>query len=197
LARVRIEAQRRTWETPMSNRVTDVAVALREALDELGWEYARERGERMYSRFSVVIPMAKVAYVFRFRVTSPLDDVKLNAWEMRMGHKGDVTFLSVDDYRYEDLDLVHKLLEELVERLPRRPWDFPLGQRLETGLALPEWGNARRMWQRMRFDVGERTPRDWVPKGSLGARMRGEDHLGPVEDELGEGPSEGPGQDAQ
>ena len=154
----------------MSNSVTDVAVALRESMEALGWEFERERGERMYSRFSIILPQAKVAYIFRFRVREPLDDVTFDAWEYRFTHKGDITFLAVDNYRYEDLDHVHQLLEELVERLPRRPWDFPLGQRMEAGLALPEWGNARRMWQQMRFDVGERTPKDWEPKGSLGER---------------------------
>lgn len=170
MSKMHIEAQRKTWETPMANNVTDVAVALRESLEELGWEYLREKGEKIYSRFAVILPMAKVAYVFRFRVTDPLDDVKFDTWEFRFSHKGDISFLAVADYRFEDLDIVHQLLSELVERLPRRPWDFPLGQRMEAGLALPEWGNARRMWQQMRFDVGERTPKDWVPKGSLGER---------------------------
>lgn len=172
MKRAQIEAQRKTWETPMANSVTDVAVALRESFEELGWEFSRERGEKLYSRFAVILPMAKVAYVFRFRVHSPLDDVKFDAWEMRMSHKGDITFMAVDNYRFEDLDLIHQVLTEMVERLPRRPWDFPLGQRMQAGLAIPEWGNARRMWQQMRFDVGVKTPKDWVPKGSLGDGLR-------------------------
>lgn len=170
MSKMRIEAQRKTWETPMANNVTDVAAALRESMEELGWKFQREKGEKIYSRFAVILPLARVAYVFRFRVTDPLDDVKFDTWEFRFSHKGDITFLAVDDYRFEDLDIVHQLLSDLVERLPRRPWDFPLGQRMEAGLALPEWGSARRMWQQMRFDVGERTPKDWVPKGSLGER---------------------------
>lgn len=168
---VAIRAQRRRWETPTSNGVVEVAVALREAMEALGWEFTRERSERAYSRFTVVMPMLKVAYVFRFRVSAPLDDVKVDTWEMRMTHRGDISFLAVDDYTYEDLGHVHALLRELVERLPRRPWDFPLGQRMEAGLMLPEWGQARRMWQQMGFDVGERTPKGWVPKGTLGQRM--------------------------
>jgi hypothetical protein len=167
---MRIEAQKRRWETPMSNSVTDVAVALRESMEALGWEFEREKGERIYSRFTVILPMAKVAYIFRFRVRDPLEDVAFDTWEYRFSHRGDITFLAVDDYRYEDLDTVHQVLEELVSRLPRRPWDFPLGQKAEAGLALPEWGKARSMWQQMRFDVGEKTPKDWVPKGSLGER---------------------------
>lgn len=170
MSKMRIEAQRKTWETPMANNVTDVAAALRGSMEELGWKFQREKGEKIYSRFAVILPLARVAYVFRFRVTDPLDDVKFDTWEFRFSHKGDITFLAVDDYRFEDLDIVHQLLSELVERLPRRPWDFPLGQRMEAGLALPEWGSARRMWQQMRFDVGERTPNNWVPKGSLGKR---------------------------
>jgi hypothetical protein len=168
-----IDAQKRTWESPMANAVTDVAVALRESMEALGWEFTRERSERIYSRLTVVVPLARVAYVFRFRVTDPLDDVRFDTWEFRFSHKGDITYLSVDGYRFEDLDLVHQLLSELVERLPRRPWDFPLGQRMEAGLAIPEWGNARRLWQEMRFDVGEKTPKDWTPKGSLGERDDG------------------------
>jgi len=157
----------------MANKVTDVAVALRESFEELGWEFSREKGEKIYSRFSVILPLAKVAYVFRFRVHHPLDNVTFDTWEMRMTHRGDISFFAVDDYTFEELDLVHQLLSEMVERLPRRPWDFPLGQRMEAGLALPEWGNARRMWQQMRFDVGKKTPKNWVPRGSLGGRGDG------------------------
>jgi len=174
MTKARIEAQLKTWETPMANSVTEVAVALRESFEALDWEFSREKGEKIYSRFAVILPLAKVAYVFRFRVHHPLDNVKFDTWEMRMSHKGDVSFMAVDDYRFEDLDLVHQLLSEMVERLPQRPWHFPLGQRMQAGLAIPEWSNARRMWQQMRFDVSEKTPKNWVPKGSLGERDGGE-----------------------
>jgi hypothetical protein len=172
---VRIEAERSTWETPMSNAVTDLAIALRESMEGLGWEFARERSERIFSRFAIIMPMPKIAYVFRFCVSEPLHDVKVDAWEMRLTHRGDITYLAVQDFRYEDLPHVRALLRELVSRLPRRPWDFPLGQRLEAGLVIPEWSQSRRQWQAMGFDVGERTPRGWVPKGSLGERMRDAD----------------------
>jgi hypothetical protein len=172
LGKVRIEGKRSLWESPMANKVTHVAVALRESMEELGWTFGRERSERIYTRFSVILPMPKVAYVFRFRVTEPLDDVVVDTWEMRMTHRGDISFLSVDDYQYEDLGALKRLMRELVERLPRRPWDFPLGQRLEAGLWIPEWTRSRTMWQRMGFDVSERTPKDWIPRGSLGEQMR-------------------------
>ncbi len=162
----------------MANNVTHVAVALREAMEELGWTFHREQTERLYTRFSVILPWPKVAYVFRFRVREPLVDVTFDTWEMRLTHRGDISFMKVDDYRYEDVSHIQRLLREVVDRLPRRPWDFPLGQRLEAGLAIPEWGQAKRMWQRMAFDVGERTPKDWIPKGSLGDRIRKELGLG-------------------
>jgi len=69
VGRVRIEARKSTWETPMANKVTHVAIALRESMEELGWTFERERSERIYSRFAIVMPMPKVAYVFRFVVT--------------------------------------------------------------------------------------------------------------------------------
>lgn len=172
MAPVKIEAEISTWETPTANKTTHVAIALRESMEELGWDFVRERSERIYSRFAVIMPMPKVAYVFRFRVLSPLDDVKFDTWEMRLTHRGDISFLRIDDYRYEDLGIIQKLLRELVQHLPRRPWDFPLGQRLEAGLVIPEWRQAKKQWRYMRFDVRERTPKDWIPKGSLGDRMR-------------------------
>jgi hypothetical protein len=171
----------------MANKVTHVAVAIRESMEDLGWEFRREETERLYTRFSVILPWPKVAYVFRFRVIEPLPDVTFDTWEMRLTHRGDISFLKVDDYRYEDIGQVQRLLREVVDRLPRRPWDFPLGQRLEAGLAIPEWGQSKRMWQRMAFDVGKRTPRDWVPKGTLGVRMRGGAEL---DDGLGDEGSE-------
>jgi hypothetical protein len=166
----------------MANRVTDVAVALREAMEALGWEFAREKSERIYSRFAVILPMPKVAYVFRFRVSAPLDDVTFDIWEMRLTHRGDISFLAIEDYTFDDLEPIQSLLHELVDRLPRLPWDFPLGQRVEAGLMIPEWSQSRKMWQRMRFDVGEKTPKDRVPKGTLGERYREEDE---EEDEPG------------
>ena len=155
-------------------RIPDRAAALRESMEELGWTFERERSERIYSRFSIVMPLPKVAYVFRFVVTDPLDGVKVDTWEMRLTHRGDISYLSVDGYTYEELRHVQRLLQELVGRLPRRPWDFPLGQRLEAGLWIPEWSQSRKMWQRMLFDVGERTPKGFIPKGSVGDKMRRE-----------------------
>jgi hypothetical protein len=125
-----------------------------------------------------------VAYVFRFRVTHPLDDVLFDTWEMRMTHRGDITFLRVDNHTYDDLPAVRSLLVELVDRLPLRPWDFPLGQRAEAGLAIPEWNRAKARWREMGFDVTQRTPRQWIPEGSLGDRMRGAEGLDLAEDRL-------------
>jgi hypothetical protein len=184
---VHLEAEKKTWETPTANSVTHVAVALRESMEELGWDFLRERSERAYSRFAIIMPMLKVAYVFRFRVLDPLDNVLFDTWETRQTHRGDISYLSVIDYTYQDLGRVHELLNELVERLPRRPWDFPVGQRMEAGLFIPEWGKARRMWQQMRFDVGEKTPRGWIPKGSIGDHFRVDTGLDPADDEIDQG----------
>jgi hypothetical protein len=172
MTRIHIEAKRQTWETPMANKVTDVAIALREAMEEFGWEFEREKSERIYSRFSVILPMPKVAYVFRFVVRTPLDDVVFDTWEMRMTHRGDISYLYIDNYIYDDLGTIRELLQELVERLPRRPWHFPLGQRMEAGLVIPEWSLSRKMWQEMGFNVAEKTPKDWIPRGTIGERMR-------------------------
>jgi len=191
MAKVTIEAERFTWETPMSNRVTDVAVALRESMEGLGWAFERERGEHIYTRFAVILPMIKVAYVFRFRVTRPLPGVVVDTWEMRATHRGDISYLAVKDYRDEDLPAVRGLLGELVERLPRRPWDFPIGQRLEAGLVIPEWSDSRRRWHQMGFDTGARTPKGWVPKGSLGERVREERGEGGGKDAAGGGDADG------
>ena len=190
MGRVRIEAQPMKWDAPMANKVTHVAVALRESMEELGWTFERERSERIYTRFSIILPMPKVAYVFRFRVNTPLDDVVIDTWEMRMTHRGDISFLSVDDYTYDDQGKVRELLHELVDRLPRRPWDFPLGQRIEAGLWIPEWSRSRTMWQRMGFNAAERTPKDWVPRGSLGKRMRSRQMLDDEDDDDDEVPDE-------
>ena len=184
LTKVKIEAQRRTWETPTSNHVTHVAVAMRESMEALGWEFERERTERIYTRFAVILPMAKIAYVFRFRVHNPLDDVRFDTWEMRMTHRGDISFLSIDNYTYEDLPTVKRFLVGVVDRLPRRPWDFPLGQRAEAGLAIPEWNRAKSRWREMGFDVSKKTPKGWIPKGILGDRMKGTYGLDINEDDI-------------
>jgi len=189
MAKVRIEAERLSWETPMSNAVTDVAVALRESMEELGWSFERERSERIYSQFAIIMPMPRLAYVFRFRVTDPLPDVCFDALEMRLTHRGDISYLAVKDHHHPELPQVQALLRELVSRLPRRPWDFPLGQRLEAGLAIPEWSTSRKRWGEMGFDPSERTPADWTPKGSLGARMRMERGEQAGEGDDGDGPS--------
>jgi hypothetical protein len=191
MAKVTIEAERFTWETPMSNRVTDVAIVLRESMEELGWAFERERGEHIYTRFAIVLPMIKVAYVFRFRVLKPLPGIVVDTWEMRATHRGDISYLAVKDYRDEDLPAVRELLGELVERLPRRPWDFPLGQRLEAGLVIPEWSDSRRRWHQMGFDSGARTPKEWVPKGTLGERVRQEREGGGDKGSEGDGDGEG------
>jgi hypothetical protein len=110
--------------------------------------------------------------------------MRIDTWEMRMTHRGDISFLGIDNYTYEDTRVVRQLLVELVDRLPRRPWDFPLGQRMEAGLAIPEWNKSKQMWKQMGFDVSKKTPRDWVPKGSIGDRMRAEQGLDYSDDDL-------------
>ena len=164
--------------------MTHVAVAIREAMEALEWEFQREKTERIYTRFAIILPMPKIAYVFRFRVHHPLDDVRFDTWEMRMTHRGDISFFSIDHYTYEDLPTIRRFLVELVDRLPRRPWDFPLGQRAEAGLAIPEWGRAKKRWKEMGFDVTQKTPKDWIPKGTLGDRMMGDYGLDPNEDDM-------------
>lgn len=197
MTKMHIEAERLSWETPMSNALTDVAVALRESMEALGWSFERERSERIYSQFAIIMPMPRLAYVFRFRVTDPLPDVCFDAWEMRLTHRGDISYLAVKDHHHPELPLVQGLLRELVARLPRRPWDFPLGQRLEAGLVIPEWSTSRKRWGEMGFDTSERTPANWLPRGSLGARMRLERGEEAPEGDDGDGPSPKAGDEAE
>jgi hypothetical protein len=107
--------------------------------------------------------------------------VTIDTWEVRMTHRGDISYLKVEGYTHDQLRDVNALLDELLERLPRLPWDFPLGQRMEAGLAIPEWGKAKKMWRYMGYDVSKRTPKDRIPKGSLGDRVRELNGMDPLD----------------
>ena len=140
------------WKSPVSFNAKSMASIIRAILDKRGYKYSREKGEKPYSKFMIVMPMPKFAYVYRFIVEEPFE-VTIETYDTRPTHSGLVPFLEVKDITDESMEHVRDLLREVKESLPRAPWKFTLGQRLQYALLAGEYRQARKAWQKMGFKV--------------------------------------------
>ena len=59
------------WRAAICYDARAVAKLLREALDDLGYKYTRDKSQKHYSKLMLVIPLPQFAYVFQFIVKSP------------------------------------------------------------------------------------------------------------------------------
>lgn len=140
------------WRSPVSFDARSMAKVIREVLDQRGYAYTRERGEKPYSKFMIVMPMPKFAYVYRFRVQEPFELV-IETYDTKPTHSGLMPFLEIKDITDQSMESVRELLRDVRDSLPREPWRFTLAQRFQYALLATEYRQARKAWQRMGFKV--------------------------------------------
>jgi hypothetical protein len=125
---------------PVCFEPRSAATALRATLERLGWEYTRSDDTRAFTQVAFVIPFQRAAHLFRYEI--PHGDLLLELWAETPGSSGSVTWLEVRG----DAKPRRELLTAFAEGLPRRPWEFTLGQRLRVGLLSVR--GARRKWEK-------------------------------------------------
>lgn len=136
------------WRAAICYNARSVAALLRETLDELNFEYTREKSEKNFTRLAVVIPMPQLAYVFQFRVIKPHEFI-INTYDTRPTHSGEVHFIELDDLNEQNMDSARSVLRGLVAKMPRKPWKIFMGERFRYGFLAPEYLDAKSSWYSM------------------------------------------------
>lgn len=124
------------------------AEAVRKALQHLNYTFVRETSSKHYTRFMIVLPLPRFAYVFRYRVTGPVEFL-IDVYDTVPTHSGELHFIEIYDVVDSTIKHIKRFLRELLKYLPREPWNFDWRERLKTGIILPEYLFAKRTWRRM------------------------------------------------
>ena len=140
------------WKSPVSYDARTMTKVVREVLDERKWTYRREKGEMPYSKFMIVMPMPKFAYVYRFVVEEPVQ-IKIQSYDTRPTHSGLMPFLEIKGITDENAGEVKEVLRAIHDRLPRPAWQFTLGQKFQYALLATEYRQAKKAWKSMGFRV--------------------------------------------
>ncbi len=138
----------KVWKTVHAYQSKDMTRILRESLDELGYEYVRDRTERHYTRFAVVIPMPQFAYVFRFVVLEP-EKFVVDVYDTKPNHSGTLHHIEVTGYTKKTSKSVRKLLKTAVKRMDRKPYAITWLDRFTYGFIAPEFMSAKKRWNEM------------------------------------------------
>ena len=138
------------WRSPVSFTADVMTKVVREALDEGGYKYTRDSGERPYSKFAIIIPLPKFAYVYKYVVEEPIE-VVIGVYDTKPTHSGVITYFEIADISEEGADQVKELLRAICAKLPRPPWRFTFGQKLQYALVATEYHEAKRAWKAMGF----------------------------------------------
>jgi hypothetical protein len=137
-----------SWHAAVCYNARSVAALIRESLEELDYDYTRDKGEKASTRVVVVVPLPEFSYVFKFRVSRPASFI-INTYDVRPTHSGEVHIIEVQDITEENLEDVQRLLKHFAEKLPRKPWKFFWAERLRYGIIQTEYLEAKSAWYSM------------------------------------------------
>lgn len=136
------------WVSPVSTDSRAMAEFAREILESMSLEFERESSHRHYTKTSVIVPLPKFAYVFRFVVPS-LDYLTLDFYDTKPTHGGHIYYMEADPVTEGNEENFKKILATLAEKTSRPPWKFTFTQRIQHGYFMPEFRRARKAWERM------------------------------------------------
>ncbi len=128
---------------PVCYEPRSAATVFRETLEAHDYPFTRDSARRDYSRFAIMIPMARAAYVYRYLIEEP--EMRVDIWSETPLATGMVTYLELNGGTPAEQ---RALLAAYAETLPRLPWKFTIGQRLRNGWLSPGLAGARRAWRR-------------------------------------------------
>lgn len=136
------------WKSPISFTSEGVARVLREVLEELDYTFKRDKVEKHYDRVFVVVPMFRFAYAFRFIIEKP-SEFTVDVYNTQPTHSSVMPIMEIDLVTNENIKDIRKMLSGVAEKLPRKPWEFTLGQRFMHGALMPEFRRARKAWEKV------------------------------------------------
>jgi hypothetical protein len=136
------------WVSPISFGSESLAKLLREVLEELDYKFKRDKVEKHYDRFYVIMPMLRFAYAFRFLVEEPSEYV-VDFYDTQPTHASVMPYIEIDSVTEKNIEDIQKMLKLMVKKLPREPWKFTKGQRIMHGALMPEFRNAKKAWKKI------------------------------------------------
>lgn len=137
-----------SWRAAICYNARSVAGLLRESLDELKFEYTREKSEKHFTRLVVVMPWPQNAYVFQFKISKPSEFI-INTYDIRPTHSGEVHFIELNKLNERNIGDAQQVLKHMVSRMPRKPWKIFWAERLKYAILAPEYMEAKSAWYSM------------------------------------------------
>jgi hypothetical protein len=137
-----------SWRAAICYNARSVALLLRETLEEMKFEFTREKSEKNFTRMLVIMPMPQFAYVFQFKISKPSEFI-INTYDVRPTHSGEVHYIELQKLNEENIKDARLVLRHLVGKLPRKPWKIFMAERLQYGLLAPEYIQAKSAWYSM------------------------------------------------
>jgi hypothetical protein len=112
-------------------------------LDELGYQYKRTNVNRTYSSVAIVIALERTTMVYRYEVNelSAIVDI----WSERP-NSGDITYIEIKGKNEKDNKKILKLFSE---KLPRKPWEYTIGQKIRNGWFSQGILGAKKSWYKV------------------------------------------------
>jgi len=128
---------------PVCFESKSTATALRSLLDELEYNYERKNVHRSYSSVAIVIALERTAMVYRYIIKNI--SATIDIWEERP-NSGNITYIEA---RGENNLEIKKLLQIFSERLPRKPWEYTIIQKLRNGWFSQGIMGAKKSWYKV------------------------------------------------
>jgi hypothetical protein len=140
------------WISPVCFDARSFSQIFRQALDEAEFTYTRTQSDKLYHQTLVLFPLPKSAYVFRFQIRHPIK-IFVDFYDTKPSHAGIIPYMEIHGLTQKKTTILKELLDGVIEKLPRPPWQFTITQRLQHGLMIPEWGKAKKAWRSLGFQL--------------------------------------------
>jgi len=137
-----------SWLGTVTIEAKEVAKIMREKLELLEYEFSREKSEKMYSQTYMIVPMPRMAYVYRFDVKKPARFI-IDVYETKETHSQKITYIEIPTITEDNERQIRRLMREVAKALPREPWKFTIGQMLQYGIITAWWDSrkSRLAWE--------------------------------------------------
>ena len=119
------------------------ATVFRSLLDELGYSYKRTNVNRSYSAVAIVIAIERTAMVYRYEIEDM--SATIDIWEERP-NSGNVTYIEI---KGGERKMIKNMLIQFSEKLPRKPWEYTVGQKLRNGWFSQGITGAKSSWMKV------------------------------------------------
>jgi hypothetical protein len=136
------------WKSPISFGSEGLAKIMREVLEELDYTFKRDKVEKPFDKFYVIMPILRFAYAFRFIVEEP-SEFTVDLYDTQPTHSSTMPYIEINYVNNDNIKDIQKMLNLMVKKLPREPWKFTKSQRIMHGAVMPEFRRARKAWEKI------------------------------------------------